>query len=173
MLLMIAGIVLLFAHVWGIKQYLTSYREKEGKAMALAAQSLSYKNSASNAELIAKEVDWVDKHEPKPSTYDDEKTKLLDFLESSGVKHGCTTTKPDFPDEVDSEGKYQRAKVQIQATATEDQIYKWLVDIHQPTKFRAVTQIVMRPTAKVDDDGLIICTLTAEQWLIASNSDSL
>ncbi|MFT5883053.1 MAG: hypothetical protein ACI9FG_001563, partial [Crocinitomicaceae bacterium] len=54
-----------------------------------------------------------------------------------------------------------------------DQIYKWLVDIHQPEEFRAVTQIVMKPTAKVDDDGFITCTLTAEQWLIASNPDSL
>jgi len=167
---MIAGIVLLFLHVWGIKQYLTNYREKEGTSMALAAQALSYKNSTSNAELIAKEVDWVDKHEPKPSTFGDEQSKLLAFLNSSATSIGFTLVKPQLSAMADTGGKYLRTKIQIQATATEDQIYKWLVDIHQPTEFRAVTQIVMRPTAKVDDDGLIICTLTAEQWLIDSDS---
>ncbi|PQJ27347.1 hypothetical protein BSZ32_01775 [Rubritalea profundi] len=173
MLLLIAGIVLLFAHVWGIKQYLTSYREKEGKAMALAAQAVSYKNSSSNAVLIAEEVAWVDKHEPEPSTFGDEQSKLLEFLKSSATSIGFTPVKPQLTEMTNTGDKYLRTKIQIQATATEDQIYKWLVDIHQPTEFRAVTQIVMRPTAKVDDDGLIICTLTAEQWLIASNSDSL
>ncbi len=171
MLLMIAGIVLVFAHVWGGKQYLTCYNDKEGKAMALAAQSLSYKNSASNAQLIAQEVAWIDEHEPKPSSFGEEQSKLLAFLNSSGVKHGFTPAKPQLSAMIDSDGKYQRTKIQIQATATEDQIYEWLVEIHQPTAFRAVTQLVIRPTSKVDDDGLIICTLTAEQWLI--NSESL
>ena len=171
MLLMIACIVLVFAHVWGIKQYLTNYREKEGEAMALAAQFQSYKNSTSNAELIAKEVAWVDKYEPKPSTFGAEQSKLLAFLNSAGAKYGFTPAKPQLSAMIDADGKYQRTKIQIQATATEDQIYKWLVDIHQPTAFRAVTQLVIRPTSKVDDDGLVICTLTAEQWLI--NSESL
>jgi hypothetical protein len=170
MLLLIAGIVLVFAHVWGIKQYLTSYRDKEGKAMALTAQSVSYKNSASNAKLIAEEVAWIDQHEPKPSTFGDEQSKLLDFLNSSGENHGFTPAKPQLSPMIDTDGKYQRTKIQIQATATEDQIYKWLVDIHQPKAFRAVTQLLIRPTSKVDDDGLVTCTLTAEQWLIDSES---
>lgn len=168
---MIVGIVLVFAHVWGIKQYLTSYREKEGEAMALAAQSQSYKNSSSNAQMIAEEVAWIDQHEPKPSTFGAEQSKLLAFLNSSGAKYGFTPAKPQLSAMVDTDGKYQRTKIQIQATATEDQIYNWLVDIHQPTAFRAVTQLVIRPTSKVDDDGLVVCTLTAEQWLI--NSESL
>ena len=170
MLLLITGIVLLLAHVWGIKQYLTIYRGKEGEAMALAAQAVSYKNSTSNAELVAEEVAWIDKYEPKPSTFGNEQSKLLEFLNSSAASIGFTPVKPQLSPMIDTGGKYLRTKIQIQATATEDQIYQWLVDIHQPTEFRAVTQIVMRPTAKVDDDGLIVCTLTAEQWLISSES---
>lgn len=171
MLLMIAGIVLVLAHVWGIKQYLTSYREKEGETMTLSAQSLSYKNSASNAELIAKEVSWVDEHEPKPTSFGEEQSKLLAFLNSSGAKHGFTPAKPQLSPMIDTNGVYQRTKIQIQAIATEEQLYNWLIDIHQPTEFRAVTQLVMRPTSKVDEEGLVICTITAEQWLI--NSESL
>jgi len=170
MLFMIAGMVLVFAHVWGIKQYLTSYREKESTAMDLAAKVQSYSRSTTTAEMIADEKAWLAQYEPEPSTFGEQQSKLLAFLNSSGAENGFTPVKPQLSPMVDTGGKYQRTKIQIQATATEEQIYQWLVDIHQPSEFRAVTQVVMRPTSKSDEDGLIICTLTAEQWLIDSET---
>ncbi|MFC4993627.1 hypothetical protein [Rubritalea tangerina] len=170
MFLMIAGMVLVFGHVWGIKKYLETYREKEGQAMSLAVRAESYRNSVTTADVIAEEVAWMDQYEPEPSTFGAEQSKLLEFLTSSGKKLGFTPEKPQLSPLDNKGGKYQRTKIQMTATATEEQIYQWLVEIHQPSEFRAVTQILMRPSPKAEEDETIICTLTAEQWLIASES---
>lgn len=168
MLLMMLGMALLIAHVWGGKAYLESSRKKESKSMELAVRAQSYKNSAVTAEDIADEIDWIEQYEPEPTNFGEAQSALLGFLNKSGSSHGFTPSMPKLSPVEDSSGKFERTKIQISATASEEQIYSWLVDIHQPTEFRAVTQIIMRPTSK--DDGMIMCTLTAEQWLLDSEN---
>lgn len=167
----IVVMLVIFAHFWGIKKYMANANKQQSQLSSLQAQVESYRNSSVIAEEIAGEVNWLAEHEPTPSTYGETQSKLVKFLSESGRANGFDPVKPKLIQLEDTGGKYRRAKVQITATAKEAEIYKWLVDIHQPTKFRAVTQIVMKPTPK--DDETITCTLTAEQWLIdADNSIS-
>lgn len=160
----IVVMLVVFAHFWGIKKYMAYDKKQQSQVSRLESQVESYRNSSVMAEEIADEVKWLADHEPKPSTYGETQSKLVKFLNESGRANGFDPVKPKLMQLEDTGGKYRRAKVQITATAKEAEIYKWLVDIHQPSKFRAVTQIVMKPTPK--DDETITCTLTAEQWLI-------
>ena len=164
LLMMILVIVGLFAHIGGIKWYLSNYREKEQKVLELGARAASYRASADSAAEIADEIEWLAKNEPAPSTVENTESALLKFLESSSSQIGITARDQKLIPIEDDGGVYRRVKIQISASGTEDQIYQWLVAIHQPEKFRAVTQILFKPVPK--EEELISCTLTAEQWLI-------
>ena len=159
-------LVVLFAHFWGVKKFMTYENEKKNLVAQLESQAASHSNSAAVAEAIADEVEWLSANEPTPSSYGETQSNLVKFLNDSGRANGFEPVQPKLIPIENSGGKYRRVKVQITATAKETEIYKWLISIHQPSKFRAVTQILMKPTAK--DDENIICTLTAEQWLIDS-----
>ncbi len=164
LLTMILVMVVLFAHIWGIKWYTQQYRQKEQTVSELGIRAASYRSSAETAQMIADEIEWLSEHNPGPSTVEETESALLKFLESSSGEIGITSKDPKLIPIEDDGGMYRRVKIQISANGSEEQIYKWLVAIHQPTKLRAVTQIIMKPVPK--DETLISCTLTAEQWLI-------
>lgn len=166
LLLLILAMVGIFAHVWGAKLYLSKKDEKEQKITNLEIQVNSYRNSAATAEEIKGEMEWLEKHQPVSTTYEKAQSTLEQFLTNSSSSLGFKADNPKLIRIEDEGGKFRRVKIQISATAQEEQLYRWLVEIHQPTLFRAVTQIRMKPTSK--DDGTIRCTLTAEKWLIDS-----
>lgn len=164
MFIMILVMVAVFGHFWVAKKYIAASDKKDSQISKLESKASLYRSSASTSELIMDEVEWLKQYEPKPSTYGETQSELVKFLNDAGKQLGFTPVKPRLIQLEDDGGKYRRVKVQITATATEEMIYQWLVNIHQPTKFRAVTLINLKPTPK--DDEKITCTLTAEQWLV-------
>ncbi|MFC5050018.1 hypothetical protein ACFPK9_05280 [Rubritalea spongiae] len=164
LLTMILVMVVLFAHILGIKWYMTAYRQKEQTVNELGIRAASYRSSTETAAMIADEVKWLSEHEPEPSTVESSESELLKFLESSSSEVGLSATGQKLIPIEDSGEVYRRVKIEVSANGTEEQIYKWLVAIHQPTEFRAVTQILMKPVS--NDESLVSCTLTAEKWLI-------
>lgn len=169
LLTMILVMVVLFAHIWGIKWYMSSYQAKQQRVNELSVLTANYRSSTETGLAIADEVQWLAEHEPAPSTFEDTESELLDFLVNSSNQLGITARDQKLIQLEESGGKYRKVKIQITAHGTEEQIYQWLVAIHQPKDFRAVTQIVMKPVAK--DEGLVTCTLTAEQWLIEQEEE--
>lgn len=169
LLMVILVMVVLLAHIAGIKWYMSSYQAKQQGVNELGIRAASYRSSAETGEMIADEIQWLSEHEPDPSTFEDTESELLKFLVQSSSTLGITARDQKLIPLEDSGQKYRRVKIEISANGTEEQIYKWLVAIHQPEDFRAVTQIVMQPVSK--DDGLIACTLTAEQWLIEKEEE--
>lgn len=161
---MIVLMIVVLGAFWGIKTYMTHLSDKQAELARLESKAMLYRSSDAIAAQIKDEVEWLAANEPEPATYGEVQSELVKFLNDSGNTAGFTATNPKLIPLEDDGGKYRRVKVQITATAKEEQIYKWLVDIHQPTKFRAVTQILMKPSPQ--DEENIICTLTAEQWLI-------
>jgi hypothetical protein len=164
LLTMILVMVVLFAHIWGIKWYLNTSNQKQKEVNELGIRAASYRDSVNTAAMISDEIDWLAAHEPQPSTVEQTESDLLRFLEQSSSKIGVTSRGPKLIPVENDGGMYRRVKIEISANGTEEQIYQWLVAIHQPKAFRAVTQILLKPVPK--DETMVSCTLTAEQWLI-------
>lgn len=160
---MIMSMVVILGVFWGVKKYMEYLSDKQIELARLESTVMIYRSSDAVAEQIKGEVEWLTANEPEATTYGEVQSELVKFLNDSGRSAGFEPNNPKLIALEDTGGKYRRVKVQITATAKEEQIYSWLVNIHQPTKFRAVTQILMKPAAQ---DDQIVCTLTAEQWLI-------
>ncbi|MGJ8671572.1 hypothetical protein [Rubritalea sp.] len=169
LLTMILVVVVLFAHILGVKWYMSTYRQKEQTVNDLGIRAASYRSSTETASSIADEVEWLSENEPEPSTLENTESDLLKFLESSSSKLGISAKDQKLIPLEDSGEVYRRVKIEVTANGSEEQIYEWLVAIHQPTEFRAVTQILLKPVS--NDDSLVSCTLTAEQWLIEKEAE--
>jgi hypothetical protein len=59
---------------------------------------------------------------------------------------------------------YHRARVEMEVSGSEKALYSWLDRLHSPVDFRAVTMIRLYP--KRDDDTLVDCQVTVEQWFV-------
>lgn len=164
LLTMILVMVVLFAHIWGVKWYLSTYRQKEQVVNDLGIRAASYRSATDTSAMIEDEVAWLTKFQPEPSTLEDTESALLKFLESSSGELGISAKDQKLIPIEDSGELYRRVRIQISANGTEEQIYRWIVAIHQPEAFRAVTQILLKPVPK--DETMVSCTLTAEQWLV-------
>ena len=46
----------------------------------------------------------------------------------------------------------------------QQQIFQWLVKIHQPENFRALTYLKLEADKK--EEGVVVCHIIADQWLV-------
>ena len=109
------------------------------------------------------EMKWLDEHEPEPAENQDVQTKLSQFAEREAKAAGLTIkTQKLLP--TDAGGKYyNRAKLQIVLTGTEEALYGWFDHINAPDQLRIASQIRLSPNT---DDTKIDCTATVEQWFV-------
>ncbi len=166
MLISIVGLLILFLHIWGVNFYLTALEKKKEANRALRIKAELYQSSHQVRQQIESEAQWLANHEPSPQKFGDTEVQLLNLLQNKGKQFGVFTEKPRFLRQNIDAGKYRKARIEISATATEDKIYKWILSIHKPSEFRAVT--VLKISSNHKDKTQIHCTLVAEQWLIES-----
>jgi phosphoglycerate-specific signal transduction histidine kinase len=116
-------------------------------------------------EQVADQMEWLAKHEPQPAANQDVQTKLQQLCESEAKSAGLTI-KSQKPLPTDSaEGRhYHRAKIQITVSGKEDALYRWFDRLNMPEQFRAATVIRLSPNTQ--DDTLIDCAATIEQWFV-------
>lgn len=116
-------------------------------------------------EQVADQMDWLAKHEPQPAANQDIQTKLqlLGETEAKGAGLTIKNQKPLLTDS--TEGRhYHRAKIQFTVSGKEDALYRWLDRLNDPEQLRAATIIQLSPNTQ--DDALIDCAATIEQWFV-------
>ncbi|WP_156817087.1 hypothetical protein [Rubritalea marina] len=159
-------LVAILAHVWVAQAIMQSYAKKKSTISSLESRIGQYKNSDNVKKVIADEMQWVADHEPEPIDFEQQQSQLLEFLSNSAADQSIVPTKPELSPQKDLGGKFQRCKIQLEAEAGESQLYRWLVKVHKPSEFRAVTSIKLKADPKDRASGLLTCTLGTEQWLI-------
>lgn len=169
LMLAIIVMVALLGNFYLAKRYMDSYKQKVQKLADIESSQDRYQSSATVAAGIKDEIDWLEKSEPEPSTYQQTQSDLESFLSNTSKNIGFSTYAQKLIPLEGAGGEYERVKIEISAKATEAQIYQWLVNIHQPDKFRALTYLRLIPSN--GDDGMVVCTITAEQWLVAAESE--
>jgi len=116
-------------------------------------------------EQVADQMDWLARHEPQPAANQDVQTKLQQLCEAE-ARTASLTIKSQKPQPTDAtEGRhFHRAKIQITVTGPEPALYQWLDMLTAPEQLRTATVIRLSPNTQ--DDTLIDCTATIEQWFV-------
>jgi len=128
----------------------------------------AYSSTKDSANLIKDEVDWIDAHAPPKISFPRAQTDLENFLVESSKRLGFKLHQKKLigkPKGEVSEMAYESVQIQIAARATEEQIYKWLIDIHKPESMRILSFLKLSPP--IDDSNLINCQIIAEQYITA------
>ena len=132
----------------------------------LEAKIKQFKSSGAIKEVIAAEREWLSLNQPEPIDFELQQSQLLEFLNSSASGQSIVPVKPVLRPQEDLGGVFQRCEIQLEAQANEEQLYNWLVAVHQPSAFRAVTSLKLKVDPKDRDSGVLTCILGTEQWLI-------
>jgi hypothetical protein len=116
-------------------------------------------------EQVTDQMDWLASKEPQPSANQDVQTKLQELCEKEANSASLTikNQKP-LPSDTTEGRHFHRAKIQITVSGKEDALYRWFDRLNMPDQLRAATVIRLSPNQQ--DDTLIDCTATIEQWFV-------
>jgi phosphoglycerate-specific signal transduction histidine kinase len=143
------------------------YKNKRLQAERELAQATQKLETAhmyrASREQVADQMEWLAKHEPETAANQDVQTKLQQLCETEAKTAGLTI-KSQRPLATDStEGHhYHRAKIEITVSGREEALYRWFDRLNMPEQLRSATVIRLSPNTQ--DDTLIDCAATIEQW---------
>jgi type II secretory pathway component PulM len=113
-------------------------------------------------ESMAEDVEWLTKNQPAPKEGELAPSQLESLVTSTATAAGLSVDKPKILDNIEGVGFYDRARFQISVSGEEIKLYQWLVQMHSPKDFRAVTAIRLYPNR--EDDTKIDAVAIVEEW---------
>ncbi|NQW99422.1 hypothetical protein HQ447_02095 [bacterium] len=117
-----------------------------------------------SSEQVTDQMTWLSEHEPEPKANQDVQTTLQQLAEREAKAAGLLI-KTQKPLPTDVTGKhYNRAKIQITVSGTEEALYRWFDKLNMPDQLRIASQIRLIPNNP--DDTKVDCTATIEQWFV-------
>ena len=90
---------------------------------------------------------WIDQKQPRVATGTVPQSELLQSLTASAQNHKLTIQEQSFAD-AKSTPEYKAVAVRLKVTGTLEDVVRWLVDIQQPEKFQAVTDLSLKSQEK-------------------------
>ena len=119
---------------------------------------------------VAAEETWLAKHTPEPKEAELAPSRLESFTTAEAKRAGLTVKVPRILENDTSGVHYERARFQITVTGRENLLWTWLVKLHSPTEFRAVTQLQLSPNR--EDDTLIDAQVQVEEWFVPKSAEN-
>ncbi len=127
-------------------------------------------NIQANSDQYSDEMQWLADHAPAPTDDQTVQGQLQAYIDQEARAAGLEIKGKQRFLPTDTKGTYyHRAQIEITVTGKEQDLYKWLHTINDPTTFRAATQILLRPNT---DDKLIDCTAIISQWFPTEKTNS-
>jgi Type II secretion system (T2SS), protein M subtype b len=90
---------------------------------------------------------WIDQKQPRVASGTVPQSELLQALTASAQNHKLTIQEQSFAD-AKSTPEYQAVAVRLKVTGTLEDVVRWLVDVQQPEKFQAVTNLSLKSQEK-------------------------
>ncbi|MGB1130299.1 MAG: hypothetical protein ACPG4K_09620 [Haloferula sp.] len=113
-------------------------------------------------ESLAEDVDWLAKNQPAPKEGELAPSQLEALVTRMATAAQLSVDKPKILPNIEGAGFYDRARFQISVSGMEEPLYRWLVQMHSPKDFRAVTALRLYPNR--EDDTKIDAVVTVEEW---------
>ena len=128
-------------------------------------------NNQLNSEQYTEQMQWLIENEPEPTNGETVQGQLQAFIDNQARMANLTIKGKQRFLPTDTQGNYyHRAQIEISVTGQEQNLYRWLHTINEPSTFRAATQIRLSPNTT--DDALIDCTAIISQWFPVEKTDS-
>jgi len=122
-------------------------------------------------ESMMDDVDWLAKNQPAPKEGELAPSQLENLVTQAATQAGLSVNRPKILPNIEDEGFYDRARFQVSVSGMEDGLYSWLVQMHSPKDFRAVTAIRYSPNR--EDDTKIDVVATIEEWFTPAPTEEL
>jgi len=163
----LAGFVIL--NFLAFRFYTDKKLEVDRKEIAAKSKLEEAQRYSASRDSVVGEMEWLAQHEPQPSPHQDVQSALQQLIEREAQVVGLTikpgSQKLHAKEEGQGKQHYQRAKVEVTVTGTDEALYTWLHDrINSPEQFRGATNIRLSPNR--EDDTKIDATVVIEQWFV-------
>lgn len=113
-------------------------------------------------EAMMDDVTWLEENQPEPKEGELAPSKLENLVTQAATQAGLSVNRPKILPNIEDVGFYDRARFQVSVSGQETGLYRWLVQMHSPKDFRAVTSIRLSPNR--EDDTKIDVVATIEEW---------
>lgn len=124
-----------------------------------------------NSQLFIDQMQWLADNEPEPTNGETVQGQLQAYIDEQARISGLTIKGKQRFLPTDNNGVYyHRAQIEISVTGNDQNLYRWLHTINEPTAFRAASQIRLSPNTQ--DDTLLDCTAIISQWFQPETTDS-
>jgi len=159
--------LLIAAVIFGVQMLNSSAGDSEKQISALQANIGKQQQMLQQASDWLEFNDWFEQHKPQPSTVMDQRDSLLNDARATAVKFNLevSTLKPPQYLEANTESpEYHRARIAMNFSCSDENLYKWLCEMNDPTKFRAVTMLKLTPNRQ--DNTKLDAEVQLEEWVV-------
>lgn len=117
-------------------------------------------------EVIVQEIDWLEDNTPEAKEGELVPSQLQNFVTTEATRAGLTVVLggEKIHDNDETGVHFNRARFEIKVSGNEAALYRWLVRLHSPRDFRAITSLLLNPNR--EDDTLIDARVQVEQWFV-------
>lgn len=147
----------------GVSKYQENVTELREQRDQLTAKKMIYESSPGLKEALSEECQWILENEPDQVEYAKGMGVLESLLETTSETYGLEVKAPKVTPIEDEGGIYRRVEAEITLKGTQDQVTRWLVEMHAPKDFRAVSSMRM---IKSSADELVECQVVVEQKIV-------
>ena len=161
------GAAFLIVNILLFTSYVEAKKKKEAALINNAQEIKLKKEQINEAGERQSEMDWLIDFAPKEGTHAGVQAELVTFAEQSvrrnGVQPKSSKSRPiPLPEDLAVVGVYHTARVKMLVNARDRELYRWLIELQDPKKSRAITSLRISPQR--DDPTRIDCELEITQW---------
>lgn len=164
LILILVGAAFIIANLFGFTTYKASLDKKEALLKSGASELKLKRQQIGEADERSDEIDWLAANRPADNTHDGVLAELVAFTEQSANKNRINIRKHPKPlaAKLDESGNFRSGVVRVSVDCRDAELYRWLCDLQDPKKTRAITRLKIIPLR--DDNTRISCELDITQW---------
>ncbi len=171
LIVILFGAALIIVSLFGYTS-MSAALQKKRVELKTGADELKLKYSQldeANARMA--EVTWLAENMPAEGAHASIGADLATFTEQSAKKQRIDIKKRPSPQREDENemGDFRSAVVKVQVNCRDAELYRWLCDLQNPKKARAITYLKITPPR--DDKTRIDCSLEVTQWFTPLSED--
>ncbi len=151
-------------NIFLFSSYTEAKQKKEIQLKKNADELALKKKEIGESDDRISEIEWLIDNGPKEGVHAEVRADLVNFAEKSALRAGVSTKKrpSPLPENPDEDGSYSTARVEMLVNARDPEFYRWLIELQDPQKGRAVTFLHIKPQR--DDNTRVECELVLTQW---------
>jgi len=166
------GAALIIVTLFLFTSYQAASKQKRNQLSKGAKQLEQMEKELAAWESQADDVQWLMNNPPAEGNHGKIGAELATYTEKSAARFKVELKVRPSPqrEDPDASGSYRSARVKVEGSATDRELYGWLSDLQDPKKSRSVTSLSIVPQR--DDPARVDCVLEVTQWFIPEIEES-